>query len=212
MNMSNPAFVTLKRVGFFGDAHIPDTNPDYIEAYQVARELALQNYTIVNGGGPGIMDAATQGAVSVKGQTVAVTMKHEFTTSFEGRFGRNLDKVNRERVAQNYIERMFGLIEESDVFIVFRGGSGTLSELGTIWVLANIYYGHHKPFLLYGSFWWEIIEVLFKNLNLDAQELDCLKIVESKAEVVEAITHFEWKLSQMDHTKCEVCREKAFIT
>lgn len=204
--------ITLKRVGFFGDAHVADTNPDYIDAYQVARELALQNYVIVNGGGPGIMDAATQGAKSAQGQTVAVTMKHEATTSFEGRYARNLDKVTRERVANNYIERMFGLIEESDVFIVFRGGSGTLSELGTIWVLANIYYGHHKPFLLYGAYWWEIIDALTKNMNLDDQELDVLKIVESKQEVLEAITTFEWKLSQVDHAKCDVCSEKAFIT
>lgn len=210
--MSLPAPISLKRIGFFGDAHTPDTDPDYLDAYQVARELALHNYLIVNGGGPGIMDAATQGAESVQGQTVAVTMKHESTTSFEGRYVRNLDKVDRERVANNYIERMFGLIEESDVFIVFRGGSGTLSELGTVWVLANIYYGHHKPFLLYGAYWWEIIEALSKNMNLDAQEMDCLKIVESKEEVLEAITHFEWKLSQINHTDCNICGEKAFIT
>lgn len=210
--MSLPAPISLKRIGFFGDAHIADTNPDYIDAYQVARELALQGFTIINGGGPGIMDAATQGAESVHGKTIAVTMKHAATTHFEGRYVRNLDKVDRERVANNYIERMFGLIEESDVFVVFRGGSGTLSELGTIWVLANIYYGHHKPFLLYGSYWWEIIDSLSKHMNLDAQELDVLKIVESKEEVLSAITNFEWKLSQVDHTQCEVCGEKAFIT
>jgi uncharacterized protein (TIGR00725 family) len=210
--MSLPKLISLKRIGFFGDAHIADTHPDYVDAYQVARELALQGFIIINGGGPGIMDAATQGAESVEGKTVAVTMKHEATTYFEGRYVRNLDKVDRERVANNYIERMFGLIEESDVFVVFRGGSGTLSELGTIWVLANIYYGHHKPFLLYGAYWWEIIDTLTKHMNLDDQELDCLKIVESKQEVLSAITTFEWKLSQTDHSACVVCSEKAFIT
>jgi hypothetical protein len=79
-------------------------------------------------------------------------------------------------------------------------------------VLANIYYGHHKPFLLYGAYWWEIIDSLTKHMNLDAQELDVLKIVESKEEVLSAITSFEWKLSQVDHAQCEVCGEKAFIT
>jgi predicted Rossmann-fold nucleotide-binding protein len=92
---------------------------------------------------------------------------------------------------------MFGLIAESDLFVVFRGGSGTISEFGTIWVLANIYYGHHKPFILYGGFWWEIVDVLYKNMSIDDQEMDCFRIVESPEAVLEAIKHFEWKMGQL---------------
>lgn len=202
----------INRIAFFGDAKFPKSDPTYKIAFKVAQLLANEGYVIVNGGGPGVMDAATQGAESVGGKTVAVTFKPKDAPSFEGGYLKNLNLVDRHVVTENYIDRMFALIEESDMCIVFRGGSGTMSEFGTIWVLANIYYGHHKPFLLYGGFWWEIIDVLHKNMSIDAQEMDCFRIVESPEAVVEGIKHFEWKLGQIDHTRCKVCGEKAFMT
>jgi len=210
MNTS-PQSNLIKRVAFFGDANIPETDPDYIDAYQTAKLLAERDLVIVNGGGPGIMDASTQGAKSIQGKTVAVTMEPKLTSSFEGRYLKNLDMVDREVVKSNYIERMFGLIEESDIFIVFRGGSGTLSEFGTVWVLANIYYGHHKPFILYGDYWWQIIQVLSEHMNIDQQEMACFKIVESPMQAWEAIVHFEWKFQQSEHRNLHGAREAAFI-
>lgn len=201
----------IKRVAFFGDANIPETNPDYIDAYQTAKLLAENGLVIVNGGGPGIMDAATQGAESVEGDTVAVTMKPKFTSSFEGRYLKNLDIVDREVVKSHYIERMFGLIEESDLFIVYRGGSGTLSELGTVWVLANIYHGHHKPFILFGSYWWEIMDAIHTHMNIDAQEMECFQIVETPKEAWQAVVHFEWKFQQNEHRNMSGATEEAFM-
>jgi uncharacterized protein (TIGR00725 family) len=202
----------IKRIAFFGDAHFPKNDPTYKVAFEVARLVAKNGFSIVNGGGPGVMDASTQGAESAGGETVAVTFKPKDAGSFEGSYVTNVGKVDREVKTTNYIERMFGLIAESDMFVVFRGGSGTISEFGTIWVLSNIYYGHHKPFLLYGGFWWEIIDVLYKNMSIDTQEMDCFRIVESPEAVLEGIKHFEWKLGQIDHSHCKVCGERDFMT
>jgi uncharacterized protein (TIGR00725 family) len=202
----------INRIAFFGDAQFPKSDPTYKSAFNVAQLCAKNGFSIVNGGGPGVMDASTQGAESVGGETVAVTFSPKDAGSFEGGYLSNLKKVNREVETTNYIDRMFTLIKESDMFVVFRGGSGTLSEFGTVWVLANIYYGHHKPFLLYGGFWWEIIDVLYKNMSISQQEMDCFRIVESPETVLEGIKHFEWKMSQIDHTHCKVCGENAFMT
>lgn len=202
----------IKRIAFFGDAQLPKKDETYQAAYGVAKVLAEKGYVIVNGGGPGVMDASTQGAEVVGGESMAVTFSPKDTSTFEGRYLRNLRLVDKEVVTSNYIERMFALIENSDMFIIFKGGSGTLSELGTVWVLANIYFGHHKPFLLYGGFWWEIVDVLHKNLNIDHQEMDCFRIVESSEAVLEGVEFFEWKMQQIDHKHCEVCGEKAFMT
>lgn len=201
----------IKRIAFFGDAQTPKDNQDYKHAFNTAKLLAEEGYTVVNGGGPGIMDASTQGAESVGGNTTAVTFSPKFAGSFEGRYLKNLERVDKEVSAVNYIDRMFGLIEESDAFIVFRGGSGTISEFGTVWVLANIYYGHHKPFILYGNQWWEIIDVLKNNMNIDPQEMKCFKIVESEADTLKAIEQFEWEFSQIDHSKCKLCGENAVM-
>lgn len=202
----------VRRVAFYGDAQIATSDPVYQDAYKTAQLLAKNHLAIVNGGGPGVMDASTQGAESVGGETIAVTFAPKDASSFEGRYLSNLNIVDKEVVTSNYVERMFRLMEYADVFLIFKGGSGTLSEFGTAWVLANIYYGHHKPFLLYGGYWREIIDVLVKNLNIDKQELSCFEVVESPEEALEAIRQFEWKMEQIDHTNCRVCAEAPFMT
>lgn len=211
MNKNLPKHQLIRHVAFFGDANTPKGDPDYMAAFESARLLAESGYAIVNGGGPGIMDASTQGAESVQGETVAVTFTPKDAASFEGRYMTNLRRVDQEVVTNDYIRRMFALIAQSDTFVIFRGGSGTMSEFGTVWVLANIYYGHHKPFILYGKHWWEIIDAIHGNMNIDEQEMNCFKIVESKEEVLVALERFEWQMEQVDHKHCQMSAEKAFM-
>ena len=176
----------------------------------MAKILAANGFTIVNGGGPGIMDASTKGAQAVKGETLSVTFYPKDAPGFEGRYLGNVTNV--EIKTGNYVERMFKLMEHADLFIIFKGGTGTISELGTAWVLAKLYYGHHKPFILFGEFWYPIIAAIKENLNIDKKELDVFVIVDKIEKVLPAIEHFEWKLKQVDHQHCKICGEKAFMT
>lgn len=201
----------FRRVAFFGKAHLDDESQTYKDAYKAAKLLAENGYAVVNGGGPGVMNASTQGAKEGGGEVVAVTFAPKLAESFEGRYLKNLDAVTRERVTNNYIDRMFGLIEESDIFVIFRGGSGTMSEFGTVWVLANIYHGHHKPFILYGSHWWEVIEVLHRTMLITEQEMRCFKIVESREELLAAIERLEMEFANHEHAECGVCGERVFM-
>jgi uncharacterized protein (TIGR00730 family) len=200
----------IKNIAFFGDADVPETSRLYKDAFEVAKLVAKEGYTIVNGGGPGVMDASTKGAESVSGETLTVTFFPKNATGFEGRYVGNVPDI--EIKTTNYIERMFKLIEHADFFIIFQGGTGTISELGTAWVLAKLYYGHHKPFILFGGFWKEVMGCLKKNLNISAEELDVFEIVEDKDDVMPTIHKFEQKLMKIDHTHCKVCSEKAFMT
>ena len=200
----------IKNVAFFGDANISETDPVYKATFDVAKLVAEKGYTIVNGGGPGVMNAATQGAESVNGDTLSVTFEPTDAPGYEGRYLKNV--TDKEIVTTNYIERMFKLLEYADIFIIFKGGAGTLSELGTAWVLAKLYYGHHKPFILYGNQWIEIVDVLRRNMNLDNEEMSVFEICEREADVLPVIAKFEKKLITLDHSKhCEVCVDKAFI-
>jgi uncharacterized protein (TIGR00725 family) len=200
----------IKNIAFFGDAAISKDSKDYKDAFDIAKLLAEEGYTIVNGGGPGIMDASTQGAEAGDGETLTVTFYPEDAPGFEGRYVGNIP--DREIITTNYIDRMFKLLEHADVFIIFKGGSGTISEFGTAWVLAKLYYGHHKPFILYGSFWADIIDAIRKGMNIDKQELSVFEIVERKGDVLPTINKFEKKLMEVDHEHCKVCKEKAFMT
>lgn len=199
----------IKNIAFFGDADLPETDPVYKDAFKSASLLAEKGYTIVNGGGPGVMYAATKGAEEGHGETLSVTFYPEDAPGFEGKYVRNL--TDTEIKTSNYIERMFKLIEHGDMFIIFKGGTGTISEFGTAWVLAKLYYGHHKPFILFGDFWAEIIDVLKKNLNLSREEMSVFEIVRNVNELLPAIERFEKKLKSMDHAHCKVCHEKAFM-
>jgi len=200
----------IKNIAFFGDANIPKSDPVYKNAFGVAKKLASEGYTIVNGGGPGVMNASTQGAEEVGGETLTVTFAPKDAPGFEGRYVGNVPDT--EIKTSNYIERMFKLLEHADCFIIFKGGSGTVSEFGTAWVLAKMYYGHHKPFILFGDFWLEIIDTLKKNMNIDKQEMSVFEIARKQDEILPIIKRFENKLQGVDHSgDCKLCIDKAFM-
>lgn len=182
----------IKNVAFFGDAHIPPGDPTYKAAYETAKLLAENGYTIVDGGGPGVMNAATAGAQAGGGPTLAVTFEPVSAPGYEGRYIKNVP--DKEIVTTNYIDRMFKLMEYGDIFVIFKGGSGTISEFGAAWVLAKLYYGHHKPFILFGSFWAEIIDILRKYMNLDKTELSVFEIVDTSGEVLKAVNKFKERM------------------
>lgn len=199
----------LKNIAFFGDANITSADPVYQDAFEIAKLVASEGFTIVNGGGPGVMNASTQGAEAVKGETLSVTFYPKDAPGFEGRYLGNV--TDQEIKTTNYIERMFKLIEHADMFIIFKGGSGTVSEFGTAWVLAKIYYGHHKPFILYGKFWEEIIDCLKRNMNIDHQEYSVFEIVSRLQDVLPTIRRFQRRLNRVNHSSCQICHGRVCV-
>jgi len=185
----------IKNIAFFGDANISETDEAYVEAFEVAEALAKRGYVIIDG----VMEAATSGARKGGGKTVAITFDPVGAVGYEGRYIKNV--TDTEVVTTNYIDRMFKLLEYGDVFVIFKGGSGTVSEFGTAWVLAKLYFGHHKPIILYGRFWAEILDVFRKNMNIDSTEMSVFEICSTKDEVLSAIDRFENKISQRDHSE-----------
>jgi uncharacterized protein (TIGR00730 family) len=179
----------IKNIAFFGYS---DTRPGeklYNEAFSLAKILAQKGFVIVNGGGPGVMDASTKGASEAGGETLAVTFYPKNAPGFEGRYVGNV--TTEEIKTGNYIERMFKLLEHGDIYIIFNGGTGTLSEFATAWCLARLYLGHHKPFILYGEFWQKIVGCISQNMILRGNELKIFKIAKTADEVLQAIGGFE---------------------
>jgi uncharacterized protein (TIGR00730 family) len=183
---------SLKNIALFGSADVDQRHPLYTEAFNVARYLAYHGKVVINGGGPGVMDAATKGAQAAGGETLAVTFYPKDMPEFEGRFHEN--NVSKEIKTANYIERMFGLIDHADAFICFEGGTGTLSEWATAWLLAHLYYGNHKPLILYGEFWYELMRVVNAHFFIGEKENSVYKIVKNEQEMVEALAFFEKEL------------------
>ncbi|MDH5533712.1 MAG: LOG family protein [Candidatus Pacebacteria bacterium] len=191
---------SIEKIGFFGSADVDPKHPLYREVFKAARYLAYHNKIIVNGGGPGVMAAATEGANAGGGETVGVTFYPKDMPEFEGRYYKNI--VDKEIKTANYIERMFGLMDESDAFICFQGGTGTLSEWATAWLLAHLYYGNHKPLILYGEFWHDLMDVVIDQFFISEKEQKVYKIVKNEEEMIEALAEFEEELkARLETTK-----------
>jgi predicted Rossmann-fold nucleotide-binding protein len=91
---------------------------------------------------------------------------------------------------------MFGLMEHSDAFVVFKGGTGTLSEWATAWLMAHIYFGHHKPFILYGEYWHEVVDCIRNNFFIGEKEMEVFQIVKNEEELIPALKRFEQELEE----------------
>ena len=194
----------IERVAIFGFADAPEESDLYKEAFAVAKAVAECGYTVVNGGGPGVMKAATEGAKSGGGKVIGVTFKPKETTGFEGKDPQN--KVDKEIETSNYLERTLKLLQLGQVYVVFDGGTGTLSEFGMAWGLAKLYFGHHKPLILYGDFWQKIINSFKENMLLRPEELKVFKIVSSPEGVLQAIKEFEEEIQRGEHEHLQVTK------
>ncbi|MBI2019223.1 LOG family protein [Candidatus Daviesbacteria bacterium] len=197
MDLKEKKARTIQYVAIFGYADASEKDGLFQSVEGVAKELAEAGYTVVDGGGPGVMRAATIGAKEGGGKVIGVTLYSEDIPNFEGRDPKNL--FDEEIKTTSYVERTLALMKMGQVYIVFNGGTGTISEFGMAWGLAKLYFGHHKPLILYGKFWEEIIEVFKKKMLLRPEELKVYKIVNSPLQVLDAIADFEKELERGEH-------------
>jgi hypothetical protein len=174
-----------KKVTIFGFSEAKPEDRLYQDAFQTAKLLAQEGFVIVNGAGPGVMRAASEGAKTAGGKVIGVTFEPSGMTNFEGRDLKN--PIDEEIVLPNYVERTLKLLELGDVYVIFNGGTGTISEFGMAWGLARLYFGHHKPLILFGAWWHEILEAFGKNMHLREEELRVYRIVNTPQEAVEEV-------------------------
>ncbi len=195
----------IKQISYFGFADAAPNDPLYKEAYECAKYLAAKGLMTINGGGPGIMRAVSEGAKAVGGKVVGVTFYPKDVANFEGRDPEN--PLDREIKTANYLERTLKLLEMGDAYVVFRGGTGTISEFGMAWGLARLHFGRHKPLILYGEFWNEIIRSFKKNMRIRPEDLKVYKVVKTPEDAYRAIRIFEEALEKQNNARQE---EKAF--
>jgi uncharacterized protein (TIGR00730 family) len=189
------AFSTFKNIAIFGSADVAENSDLFKQVHEMAGMLAKAGVTVVNGGGPGTMYAATKGAIEAGGEVLTVSFRPQDAPFFEGKDG--LNTATRDIEARNYPERVALLMENSDAYVMFKGGTGTLSEWAMVWLMSHIYYGHHKPFVLVGEFWHELIAAVKMGFFIDAEEEKVFRIVATNAEVIPALQALESHLLQL---------------
>lgn len=194
----------IEQIAIFGSAHTKSDSDLAKQVFAVTKKLAEAGYIIVNGGGPGVMRAATEGAKMGGGQVVGIILEKDENMLYEGRDPNN--KFDIEIKARNYVERTLALMREGQIYVIFNGGTGTISEFGMAWGLAKLYFGHHKPLILYGRFWEKIIAVFKENMLITKEEGEVYKIVDTPEGVLKAIVKFEDELEKGQHKHLQTTR------
>jgi uncharacterized protein (TIGR00730 family) len=155
-------FRTLHFVGpcvtVFGSARIPEGHPLYEKGREIGKALAATGFTVMTGGGPGLMEAANRGAMEAGGQSVGCGIQ------LPNEQGRN-PYIDVWKSFRYFFVRKVMLIKYSFGFVVLPGGLGTLDEIFETLTLIQTGKISNFPVVLVGSeFWNPILESLRNNL------------------------------------------------
>ena len=149
--LSNDRF----RVAIFGSARLRKDSPEYHLVFNLARLIASAGMNIVTGGGPGLMEAASNGFYEGKKDGSINSIGLNITLPNEQHFAAHLDiKEQFDR----FSERLDGFAALSNAFVVMPGGIGTILELFYTWQLAQVKEIVNKPLVLMGEMWLDLLK------------------------------------------------------
>jgi uncharacterized protein (TIGR00730 family) len=136
------------RVTIFGSARLRPGTFGYDETKRAAAALAEMGCDIVTGGGPGLMQAANEGAASAGGRAQSVGIRVDLP--FEQGANAFVTQLFEHRT---FFTRLHQFVLASDAFIVAPGGIGTVLETMMIWQLLQVKHLEHTPLILVGRMW-----------------------------------------------------------
>ena len=183
------------RVAIFGSARLKPDSPEYHQVFNLAHLIASAEIDLVTGGGPGLMEAASNGFYEWKKDALIHSIGLNIKLPKEQRFAAHLDiKKQFER----FSERLDSFVELSNAFVVTPGGIGTILELFYTWQLAQVKQLADKPLILMGEMWLDLLKWMrawpLKNNLLDEADLDLIYMtkdyVEAFAVVQASYNHF----------------------
>src|SRR5881397_1119602 len=135
-------------VTIFGSARTKVGDPYYEKAVETARLLAQEGFTIITGGGPGIMEAANRGCQEGNGLSIGCNIELPFEQGLN-------PYVERAINFRYFFVRKTMFVKYSTGFIVFPGGYGTMDELFEALTLIQTGKVKHFPVILFGRAYWQ---------------------------------------------------------
>jgi uncharacterized protein (TIGR00730 family) len=143
------------RVSIFGSARTAPGVFPYDEVKRLAADLTLMGCDIITGGGPGLMQAANEGAAAAgtgaTGRSVGVRVELPFEQEVNSFVGEVYEH-------KTFFSRLHHFMIASDAFVVVPGGIGTLLELSMVWQLLQVRKLHATPLIVVGKIWGELVD------------------------------------------------------
>ena len=177
-------------VSIFGSARTKEDEPNYKIATEIAAKLVRHGYGVITGGGPGIMEAGNKGAHSENGKSVGLNID----LPFEQHFNPYIDDDKLLNFDYFFVRKVM-FVKYSQGFVVMPGGFGTLDEMFEAVTLIQTKKIGAFPIVLVGKDYWHglfqwIKDVLIKEKNINEEDLDLIKLVDTPTEAVNVIDEF----------------------
>jgi uncharacterized protein (TIGR00730 family) len=143
------------RVTIFGSARAQPGTYVYDEVRRVAAALAEMGCDIITGGGPGLMQAANEGAAAARAPERNRSVGIRVDLPFEQEVNPFVEQAFEHKT---FFTRLHHFVLTSDAFVVAPGGIGTVLELMMIWQLLQVRHVHGTPLILVGKMWADLVE------------------------------------------------------
>jgi uncharacterized protein (TIGR00730 family) len=184
-------FETLRSVwpavSVFGSARVGRNHSYYQDAVRVSQALSEAGFSIITGGGPGIMEAANLGASRGEGRSIGLNIKLPFEQD-PNRFADVIIHFNY------FFARKVMFVKYACGFVALPGGFGTLDEIFEALTLKQTRKIHDFPVILFGTaYWGGLVDWLTDRLLADKmvskRDLKLFSVTDDPDEVVETIRH-----------------------
>ncbi|MFO0903176.1 MAG: LOG family protein [Pirellulales bacterium] len=143
------------RVTIFGSARAKPGTFVYEEVKRVATVLAEMGCDIITGGGPGLMQAANEGAAAANDPDRSKSVGIRVDLPFEQDVNPFVHEAFEHKT---FFTRLHHFVLASDAFVVAPGGIGTVLELMMIWQLLQVRHVHNTPLIVVGKMWGELVD------------------------------------------------------
>jgi uncharacterized protein (TIGR00730 family) len=177
-------------VTMFGSARVPPGSPYYELAERTARLLSDSGFSVISGGGPGIMEAANKGAFNGKSPSVGLNIQlpHEQAAN---------PYQDISQTFRHFFARKYMFVRFASAYVVLPGGFGTLDELMEALTLIQTGKARRIPLILVCSDFWRGVVDWFRDRlvaegMIDPGDMELIQLIDEPERVVEAIfKHYE---------------------
>ena len=190
-------------VTFFGSARTSEDDPQYEMCRKTAELIAREGFTVMTGGGPGMMEAANRGASEAGGRSIgaSIELPHEECAN---RY------VNKQVSFTHFFVRKAILIKYSYGFIVMPGGIGTMDELMEILTLIQCGKIRDFPVVLMGSDYWAgLVDFMTKKMMaggmIDPEDLDLFHVTDDPESACAFVTRIAVKRFELQKGAPSAC-------
>ena len=172
-------------VSIFGSARVTPDSPYYLLAEEIARKLSDAGFSVISGGGPGIMEAANKGAFYGKSCSVGLNIQlpHEQN---------NNSYQDISQTFNHFFARKVMFVKFASAYVVLPGGFGTMDELMEALTLVQTGKTRKIPIILVHEPFWRGLLDWFKSVMvtenvIDALDMHLIQVIDEPGMVVEAI-------------------------